>query len=176
MNREALSWQVIRPPLLLAQVMHTTNAGVKTNLESLQTKSDWRASAPLPAGAVPERARRAQSLTPLVAARPRARPRWSDGVKVITQQIEARMAWRRSLPDPDLEARAAKLLTLTNPASVATIRVTARNGWLTLEGRVQHWYEREKAERALHDLEGARGVRNRLLLDHTACLSATGTE
>jgi osmotically-inducible protein OsmY len=38
------------------------------------------------------------------------------------------------------------------------IRSTVTNGWVTLEGEVEHWYQRADAERAVRHLAGVRGV------------------
>jgi osmotically-inducible protein OsmY len=42
------------------------------------------------------------------------------------------------------------------------IRSTVSNGWVTLDGDVDYWSEREDAERAVRNLAGVRGIANRL--------------
>jgi osmotically-inducible protein OsmY len=44
----------------------------------------------------------------------------------------------------------------------ARIRSTVSNGWVTLEGNVDTWTEREDAERAVQNLVGVRGVSDTL--------------
>lgn len=42
------------------------------------------------------------------------------------------------------------------------IRSTVADGWVTLEGEVGHWFQREDSARALRRLKGIRGVSNRI--------------
>ena len=42
------------------------------------------------------------------------------------------------------------------------IRSTVSNGWVTLDGDVDAWTEREDAERAVRNLKGVRGIANRI--------------
>jgi osmotically-inducible protein OsmY len=42
------------------------------------------------------------------------------------------------------------------------IRTTVSAGWVTLEGEVEHWSEREAAEHAIHNLSGLAGVVNKI--------------
>jgi osmotically-inducible protein OsmY len=44
------------------------------------------------------------------------------------------------------------------------IQSTVSKGWVTLEGEVDFWHEREEAERAVRTLVGLRGVTNRIRL------------
>jgi osmotically-inducible protein OsmY len=53
-------------------------------------------------------------------------------------------------------------LTGEASASARSIRSTVASGWVTIEGTVDHWAEREAAERAARGLAGVRGVTNRL--------------
>ncbi|MBI3974092.1 MAG: BON domain-containing protein [Chloroflexi bacterium] len=45
------------------------------------------------------------------------------------------------------------------------IHTTVAHGWVTLEGTVEHLYQREDAERAVSQLRGVRGVRNHIEVD-----------
>ena len=44
------------------------------------------------------------------------------------------------------------------------IKSTVSNGWVTIEGDVEFWHEREEAERAVLRLEGVIGVINKILV------------
>jgi osmotically-inducible protein OsmY len=47
------------------------------------------------------------------------------------------------------------------------ITSTVAGGWVTLEGDVDHWHQREDAARAVERLSGVRGVTNRILVKPT---------
>ena len=47
------------------------------------------------------------------------------------------------------------------------IRTTVTDGWVTLEGEVSFWREREDATRAIRHLAGVRGVTNEILVRRT---------
>jgi osmotically-inducible protein OsmY len=47
------------------------------------------------------------------------------------------------------------------------IRSTVTNGWVTLDGDVDFWAEREDAERVVRNLMGVRGVTNRIAVTVT---------
>ena len=49
-------------------------------------------------------------------------------------------------------------------ATADRIKVKVSNGWVTLEGDVDHYYQRAAAERAVQPLLGVRGVSNFLTL------------
>jgi osmotically-inducible protein OsmY len=44
------------------------------------------------------------------------------------------------------------------------IRSSVTDGWITLDGEVDFWTEREDAERAVRNLTGVRGVTNRIAM------------
>lgn len=66
--------------------------------------------------------------------------------------------------DPEIAraVRHALEWTLTVPAE--RIQTTVSKGWLTLEGDVDAWYQREDAEIAVRNLDGVRGVTSRVVL------------
>jgi osmotically-inducible protein OsmY len=60
----------------------------------------------------------------------------------------------------DAERDAVSALKAELPYSSENIRVTARRGWLTLEGTVEWNYARETAESAVKRVRGVKGVTN----------------
>jgi osmotically-inducible protein OsmY len=50
------------------------------------------------------------------------------------------------------------------PLSSKQIRVTVRNGWITLEGEVEWHYQQEAAQKAVRRLKGVKGVSNLIKL------------
>jgi len=67
-----------------------------------------------------------------------------------------------SMPRSDLAIAQAVRLALQQDGRLpdAAIRSTVARGWVTLEGDVCTWLERDAAERAISPLEGVRGVVN----------------
>jgi osmotically-inducible protein OsmY len=48
------------------------------------------------------------------------------------------------------------------------VGVQVTDGWVTLEGTVDFWHEREDAERAIRNLASVRGVTNRITAAYAA--------
>jgi osmotically-inducible protein OsmY len=71
---------------------------------------------------------------------------------------------RDGLAAPDTRiARAVRRALMGGAASAAGhIRSTVAGGWVTLEGTVDRWAQREAAGQAVRGLAGVRGVTNRL--------------
>jgi osmotically-inducible protein OsmY len=95
--------------------------------------------------------------------RPRAAAR-VVGVKAVANEIEVGLsaADRRS----DEEIARAVANALVSNASVPPDRVKAQvsQGWVTLEGTVEWYYQREAAERAVRPVRGVKGVINRVIV------------
>ena len=60
--------------------------------------------------------------------------------------------------DTDIARAVRRALEWDVFAPEARIRSTVSDGWVTLEGDVDHWNQREDAERAIRNLAGVRGV------------------
>jgi osmotically-inducible protein OsmY len=86
------------------------------------------------------------------------------GVMGVANDIEVRLATLDERPDPEIVRDAVSALKAELPYSSENIRVTARNGWLTLEGTVEWNYARETAESAVKRVRGAKGVTNSITL------------
>jgi osmotically-inducible protein OsmY len=82
------------------------------------------------------------------------------GVRAIANDLQVKLPSSSQRPDPDI-ARAA-LDALTWDIRVPNDRITVRveNGWVTLEGEVDAYYQREAAERDVRYLTGVKGVTN----------------
>jgi len=79
------------------------------------------------------------------------------------EDVDDELRW-----DPDIDAEiardAAEKLWKELPYSSQFIKVTAKEGWLTLEGALEWNYQRERAEKAVRGVRGAIGVTNDVVL------------
>jgi osmotically-inducible protein OsmY len=82
------------------------------------------------------------------------------GVVGVANDIEVRLESGNERPDPELARDAVAAIKSWLPASYEHIKVVVKNGWVTLEGNVEWYYQRDYAERAVRNLRGAKGVSN----------------
>jgi osmotically-inducible protein OsmY len=82
------------------------------------------------------------------------------GVKAVANDIEVKppSEWI----DPEIAAEAVWSLGRNVKAPDACIRVTVKDGWLTLEGKVGWAYQKEAAEHAVRYLAGVLGITNNI--------------
>ena len=84
------------------------------------------------------------------------------GVVGVANDLEVRLPVIDERPDPDIVRDAVNALKQELPYSSENIKVTAKGGWLTLEGSVEWNYARERAQSAVKRVRGVRGVTNSL--------------
>ena len=82
------------------------------------------------------------------------------GVKGVANDIKVKLPSSSERPDPDLARAAVDALKWNVLVPDDRIRVKVSNGWLTLEGEVDWYYQLEEAERAVRKLKGVKGVTN----------------
>jgi osmotically-inducible protein OsmY len=82
------------------------------------------------------------------------------GVVGVANDIEVRLPVIDQRPDPEIVRDAVSALKLELPFSSENIKVVAKDGWLTLEGTVEWNYARERAESAVKNIRGVKGVTN----------------
>jgi osmotically-inducible protein OsmY len=78
---------------------------------------------------------------------------WSKSDTDIAQMVRNALVWDAVLPDEKIKSTVAK-------------------GWVTLEGEVDYWYQRNDAARVLGRLNGVRGVTNLLAVKSKAAVDA----
>jgi osmotically-inducible protein OsmY len=71
------------------------------------------------------------------------------GVKAVANDIEVKLPSSSSRPDPDIARAALDALTWNISVPHDRIKVKVEKGWLTLEGDVDWYYQKEAAERAV---------------------------
>jgi osmotically-inducible protein OsmY len=82
------------------------------------------------------------------------------GVLGVANDLEVRLPGIDERPDPDIARDAVAALKTQLPFSSERIKVTVKNGWVTLEGDAEWNYQRQTAERAVRRLKGVKGVSN----------------
>jgi osmotically-inducible protein OsmY len=82
------------------------------------------------------------------------------GVVAVANDIEVRLPVIDERPDPDIARDAVNALKTELPYSADNIKLTVKNGWLTLEGAVEWKYAAERAESAVKRVRGVKGVTN----------------
>ncbi len=90
------------------------------------------------------------------------------GVAGVANDIEVRLPSVDQRPDPDIARDAVAAIKSQLPFSSENIKVIVKNGWITLEGKVEWQYQRQTAENAVRRLKGVKGVTNSILLQPRA--------
>jgi osmotically-inducible protein OsmY len=82
------------------------------------------------------------------------------GVAGLANDIEVRLPHLDQRPDPDIARDAVSAIEYRLPAAATNMRAVVQNGWITLEGTAEWFYQKEGAETAVHRLRGVKGVNN----------------
>jgi osmotically-inducible protein OsmY len=96
------------------------------------------------------------------------------GVKAIADDIEVKFPNSLHRTDGGIAAAAANQINGSMIIPTGAIDVTVREGWITLSGEVEWWYQMNFAEQVVHHLPGVKGVSN--LIAIKTKLTATGVE
>jgi osmotically-inducible protein OsmY len=84
------------------------------------------------------------------------------GVHGVANDVEVKLPSSAERDDVDIARSAVQALEWNVLIPKNRITVTAANGWLTLEGKVDWFYQKRAAEDSVVVLAGVRGVTNRL--------------
>lgn len=82
------------------------------------------------------------------------------GVKAVANDIEVKLPHEMVRTDTGIAQAAANALEWNTRVPHERIKVTVRDGWVTLEGDVDYEFQKEAAERSIRDLTGVKGVTN----------------
>jgi len=85
-------------------------------------------------------------------------------VKGIANDLEVQVPGPNQRGDTELAQTALQALKVDVTVPVDGITVRVSHGWLTLEGAVEHEFQRNAAERAVRHLRGLRGCDNNIEL------------
>lgn len=82
------------------------------------------------------------------------------GVKALVNDLEVRLPSSSQRPDPELARVAVEALKWNILVPHDRIQVIVEDGWITLKGEVDWFYQKEEAERTVRNLAGIKGVSN----------------
>jgi len=86
------------------------------------------------------------------------------GVKALAVEIEVTLPGASERNDADIARAAENALEWNVSVPQDRIKVTAENGFLTLEGEVDRQFQRSAAEQAVRHLTGVKGVTNEITI------------
>jgi len=78
------------------------------------------------------------------------------GVRAVANEIDVKPATPRT--DQEIAAAALNALKANVSVPASDIKVLVSDGWITLEGRVKFWHQRNAAEQAVRSLWGVKGI------------------
>jgi len=86
------------------------------------------------------------------------------GVRGVANDIVIKLPAENTRSDPEIAAIA--VTTLKHNVSVPSedIQVIVRDGWISLEGHVDHWFQKNAAQATLATLRGIKGITNNLAI------------
>jgi osmotically-inducible protein OsmY len=90
-----------------------------------------------------------------------------NGVRAIVNDLTVKLPGTMERSDADIAHAAVNALRWDTQVPDERIKVKVMNGWLTLEGEVDRYYEKEAAERAVRYLTGVKGVNDSIVLRPT---------
>jgi osmotically-inducible protein OsmY len=82
----------------------------------------------------------------------------------VANDIEVRLPSSDERTDPELAREAVEAIKNELPYSHSSIKVVAKNGFITLEGTAEWEYQRTRAETAVRHIRGVKGVTNLITL------------
>jgi osmotically-inducible protein OsmY len=84
------------------------------------------------------------------------------GVRALANELEVKLPSDSSRTDEDIARAVASILTWNPSIPKDRIKVQVSDGWVTLEGTVDWYYQRVFAEMCVQGLLGVRGLSNQL--------------
>jgi osmotically-inducible protein OsmY len=86
------------------------------------------------------------------------------GVKAVADDIQVHLPGSSERTDADIARAAVNVLEWNDSVPRDRVKVTVRNGWVTLEGDLEWQYQRMAADQAVHRLLGVKGVTNAITI------------
>ena len=84
------------------------------------------------------------------------------GVRAIAEEMEVRYPFEKKVSDDDIAKRAVDILSWDVVVPSRAIQVLVRDGWVTLAGNVDWYFQMQSAEGDIRKLSGVRGVTNNI--------------
>lgn len=82
------------------------------------------------------------------------------GVRAVANDLEVKLPASSQRPDPELARAVADALKWNVLVPHERIKVAVDHGWVTLEGDVDWFYQKEEAEKTVRNLTGVKGITN----------------
>jgi osmotically-inducible protein OsmY len=82
------------------------------------------------------------------------------GVLAIADDIEVKLPSSLQRNDGDIATAAAHQIDIGTSIPKGIVQATVRDGWITLEGNVEWWYQKNAAGQEVQHLAGVKGVSN----------------
>lgn len=86
------------------------------------------------------------------------------GVHAIAENIEVRYPYQAKTADDQIAKRATDILNWDVVVPAGAVDVLVQDGWVTLSGAVNWYYEKVAAEDDVRKLSGVRGVTNKITI------------
>lgn len=86
------------------------------------------------------------------------------GVKAVANDLNVRLVSGYERTDTEVAQAAVAALKWNTIIPANRVTVTVTNGWVTLNGTLDQYYQTAAAERAVRDLRGVKGVSNCIVL------------
>jgi len=87
-----------------------------------------------------------------------------NGVRGIAQEVEVRDGYGKRLADDEIARRVLNSIAWDVTVPDGKIQVKVQQGWVTLSGKVDWYFQRAAAERAVRKLSGVLGVINQIVV------------
>jgi osmotically-inducible protein OsmY len=89
------------------------------------------------------------------------------GVKALANDIEVHLPIDAERTDADIAAAAVRALESDTLIPAGKVKAKVSKGWVTLEGDVEWYYQKDEAQRTVRRLSGVRGVSNHITVKPT---------
>lgn len=87
------------------------------------------------------------------------------GVHAIAENIEVRYSYQSKTADDQIASRAYDILSWDVLVPKDSIKVLVQDGWITLSGNVDWYYQKTAAQDDVRNLSGVRGVTNKIVVN-----------
>jgi osmotically-inducible protein OsmY len=98
------------------------------------------------------------------------------GVKAIADDIEIQLPASYHRTDTDIAAAAINQIEWSTTIPSGTVQATVRNGWITLDGEVEWWYQKNAAGGLVKQMAGVKGVTNSISISPKVTKKAVETD
>lgn len=98
------------------------------------------------------------------------------GVRAVAEEIEVRLPFDAKRTDAEIAAAAVDRLLWNTSVPRHSVEVTVENGWVTLSGQLDWFYQREAVEQDVRPLLGVTGVSNQTTIRPHVDTSSLGDD